>query len=89
MYLLTQEYINLDNPQLPIYNTGTGNQEISLQNIFVYPDASNSFLFINIAAINLKNPLSDNPFKMVSLVTEGGYTLYASDYNIYITYTKY
>lgn len=89
MYLLAIQYLDLNDPQLPIFNTGYGNQEVDIDDIFVYPDAENSFVFINIVSINLRNPLSNNSFAVVSLVTERGYIIYVSDYNIYITFTKY
>jgi len=95
MYILTRHHFNIndaDGQPLPYYNEGRGNQVIPIENIFVYPGDYYNPTFINIASVNMRNPLGTrrtDPFNVISVVTEDAYNIYVSDFNIYLTFTNY
>ena len=87
VYLITSSRPEIRPMPMPVIFEGNVRKTIAVEDIYYYNIPYNDPLFINIHAINLKNPSDELSSKTVAV--EGSQNMYMSEENIYITYTEY
>jgi inhibitor of cysteine peptidase len=84
VYIVYNKYINLDNPDLPVYYENGVARETLVSDIYYpnYPDTS--FVFTSIVSVNVNNGDVNNKVYL----TGGSSHIYVSEKNIYLTHVK-
>jgi len=84
VYVVSTKYINIENPQPPIYEVNGVETKIAAEDVYYWPYYDTSYIFTSIAAINVENGETDSKV----FLTGGTGTIYVSQDNIYLTYQK-
>ena len=84
VYVISNKYINTENPEPPIYAMNGVVEKVSANNIYYYPHPDIGYVFTSVSAINVK----DGKFNNKVYLTSYAGTIYVSQDNIYLTYQK-
>jgi len=84
LYLISNKYINTQNPELPRYSLNNEEKEITAPEIYYFEYPDNNYVFTTILSIDINN----NDLKKQTYLTGGTNTIYVSQNNIYLTYEK-
>ncbi|MBU0758598.1 MAG: beta-propeller domain-containing protein [Nanoarchaeota archaeon] len=87
VYLITTSRPEFRPIPMPMIMEGNVVRHIPVDDVFYFNIPYQSPSFVNMHAINLKDP--DASISSKSVAVEGGQNLYMSEDNIYITYTEY
>ncbi|MBI2044599.1 beta-propeller domain-containing protein [Candidatus Pacearchaeota archaeon] len=84
VYLISSQYAYLDNVILPAVRVDGITKEVPITDIAYFPYPDTSYVFTNILAFNINN----GRYETQTYLTGASYTVYVSENNIYLTYTK-
>lgn len=85
IYLISREYINPDEPELPIYYINSVEKTVPINDIYYFNYDDNSYYMTSLSSLNVKS----GEFKIKSYVIGYSSTIYASEGNIYVTNNEY
>ena len=84
VYLISNQYTYFDDIILPMLAVDGVTKEIPATDIAYFPQPDTSYTFTNILAFNVKS----GEYETQTYLTGASYTVYVSENNIYLTYTK-
>jgi len=84
VYVISTKYVNINNPEPPIYWRNGDVRPLSAENVYYWDYPDTSYIFTSITAIDV----DDGDFDSKVYLTGGTRTLYVSQDNIYLTYQK-
>ena len=84
VYLIANQYAYSDNIVLPMFAVDGIREEIAPKDIRYFPYQDTGYTFTNILAFNINT----GDYQTQNYLTGSSYTVYVSEDNIYLTYTK-
>jgi len=84
VYVISNKYVNIDNPEPPIYIMDGVETKVMAEQVNYHPYPDTGYVFTSIFAINVK----DGEFNNEVYLTSYTGTIYVSQDNIYLTYQK-
>jgi len=84
VYVISNKYVNRDNPYPPIYKINGLEEKVSATEVSYWPYPDTSYVFTSILAINVE----DGEFDSNVYLTGASRNIYVSQNNIYLTYQK-
>lgn len=84
VYLISNQYAYADNIILPYVSIDGAKSEMAVSEIAYFPGYDTNYVFTNILAFNIEG----GEYETQTYLTGASYTVYVSENNIYLTYTK-
>lgn len=81
VYIISNKYINIENPEPPIYWVDSVRQEIMAEDIYYWNYPDNNYVFTSVGALNINNGELNSETYLIG----SSYTIYVSENNIYLT----
>ncbi|MBU0957730.1 MAG: beta-propeller domain-containing protein, partial [Nanoarchaeota archaeon] len=85
VYVISNKYINSRGPEMPVYYLDGVAREVAIRDVSYMPYIDDSYTFTLISAIDV----NDGDFNTEVFLLGRSHTVYVSEDNIYLTYTKY
>lgn len=84
VYVITNKYVNINNPEPPVYLVDGTREEISVRDIYYWDYPHTNYVFTSVLALNIDN----GEFDSKVYLTGGSGTVYVSVDSIYLTNQK-
>jgi len=84
VYIISNKYVNYNNPEPPVYYLDGVKEEIKVSDIYYFDYPDTSYVFSSISVIDL----DDGEFNSEVYLTGGSSNIYVSQNNIYLTHLK-
>jgi uncharacterized secreted protein with C-terminal beta-propeller domain len=84
VYVISNKYVNIQNPEPPVFGINGVETKIAAEDVYYWNYPDSSYVFTSITAINVNNGEVNNEVYL----TGSSNTIYVSQNNIYLTYTK-
>jgi uncharacterized secreted protein with C-terminal beta-propeller domain len=84
VYVISTKYVNVKNPELPVYMVGGVETKVAVDEIYYWDYADTNYVFTSISAINVK----DIDVNSEVFLTGASHNIFVSQNNIYLTYQK-
>ncbi len=84
VYLVSNNYVSVQNPELPIFKVDRGEASIRAEDISYFPYPDTNYVFTNVLALDL----GDFSYNSETFLVGASHNVYVSEDNIYLTGIK-
>jgi len=84
VYVISTKYVNIDNPEPPVYTMNGVEKKISASDVYYWPYQDTGYVFTSIMAVDIENQEVNSKIYLTGSTN----TIFVSQDNIYLTYQK-